>query len=141
LERLADTSRSFFFGWACSQSCFLLLNERHVVLIEPVGTGSKVAQLIEADKNKHSVFCAQETSPRRGSDSMFRLHFAESIILFARELHSRPGNLTKSATDRPFFEGSRAVFCVALPTSAISKVNAIIPRERSWECGFVLFTQ
>ena len=31
----------------------MLLNERHVVLIEPVGTGSKVAQLIEADKNKH----------------------------------------------------------------------------------------
>jgi hypothetical protein len=50
---LADTSRSFFFCWACSQSCFLLLNERHVVLIEPLGTGSKVAQLIEADKNKH----------------------------------------------------------------------------------------
>jgi hypothetical protein len=31
----------------------MFLNERHVVLIEPVGTGSKVAQLIEADKNKH----------------------------------------------------------------------------------------
>jgi hypothetical protein len=31
----------------------MLLNERHVVLIEPVGTGSKVAQLIAADKNKH----------------------------------------------------------------------------------------
>ena len=31
----------------------MFLNERHVVLIEPVGTGSKVAQLIAADKNKH----------------------------------------------------------------------------------------
>lgn len=32
----------------------MFLNERHVVLIEPVGTGSKVAQLIEADKQgKH----------------------------------------------------------------------------------------
>ena len=31
----------------------MFLNERHVVLIEPVGTGSKVAQLIEADKSKH----------------------------------------------------------------------------------------
>jgi len=31
----------------------MFLNERHVVLIEPVGTSSKVAQLIEADKNKH----------------------------------------------------------------------------------------
>jgi hypothetical protein len=32
----------------------MFLNERHVVLIEPVGTGSKVAQLIEDDKkSKH----------------------------------------------------------------------------------------
>ena len=31
----------------------MFLNERHVVLIEPVGTNSKVAQLIEADKQKH----------------------------------------------------------------------------------------
>ena len=32
----------------------MFLNERHVVLIEPVGTSSKVAQLIEADKQgKH----------------------------------------------------------------------------------------
>jgi hypothetical protein len=32
----------------------MFLNEHHVVLIEPVGTGSKVAQLIEADKQgKH----------------------------------------------------------------------------------------
>ena len=32
----------------------MLLNERHIVLIEPVGTSSKVAQLIEDDKkNKH----------------------------------------------------------------------------------------
>lgn len=32
----------------------MFLNERHVVLIEPVGTTSKVAQLIEADKQaKH----------------------------------------------------------------------------------------
>jgi hypothetical protein len=32
----------------------MFLNERHIVLIEPVGTGSKVAQLIEADKQgKH----------------------------------------------------------------------------------------
>jgi hypothetical protein len=28
----------------------MFLNERRVVLIEPVGTSSKVAQLIEADK-------------------------------------------------------------------------------------------
>ena len=31
----------------------MFLNQRHVVLIEPVGTSSKVAQLIEADKGKH----------------------------------------------------------------------------------------
>ncbi len=32
----------------------MFLNERHVILIEPVGAGSKVAQLIEADKQgKH----------------------------------------------------------------------------------------
>lgn len=32
----------------------MFLNEHHVVLIEPVGTNSKVAQLIEADKQaKH----------------------------------------------------------------------------------------
>lgn len=32
----------------------MFLNERHIVLVEPVGTGSKVAQLIEDDKkNKH----------------------------------------------------------------------------------------
>ena len=32
----------------------MFLNQRHVVLIEPVGTNSKVAQLIEADKQaKH----------------------------------------------------------------------------------------
>jgi len=32
----------------------MFVNERHVVLIEPVGTSSKVAQLIEADKQgKH----------------------------------------------------------------------------------------
>ena len=31
----------------------MFLNERHVVLIEPVGTNSKVAELIQADKNKH----------------------------------------------------------------------------------------
>lgn len=31
----------------------MLLNSRHVVLVEPVGTNSKVAQLIEADKQKH----------------------------------------------------------------------------------------
>ncbi|HVI10631.1 MAG TPA: hypothetical protein VND65_20245 [Candidatus Binatia bacterium] len=32
----------------------MFLNSRHVVLVEPVGTGSKVAQLIEADKQgKH----------------------------------------------------------------------------------------
>jgi predicted small lipoprotein YifL len=32
----------------------MFLNQRHVVLIEPVGTTSKVAQLIEADKQgKH----------------------------------------------------------------------------------------
>lgn len=32
----------------------MFLNERHIILIEPVGTNSKVAQLIEADKQgKH----------------------------------------------------------------------------------------
>ena len=31
----------------------MFLNQRHIVLIEPVGTNSKVAQLIEADKAKH----------------------------------------------------------------------------------------
>jgi hypothetical protein len=32
----------------------MFLNDRHIVLIEPVGTNSKVAQLIEADKQaKH----------------------------------------------------------------------------------------
>src|SRR3984893_9452265 len=67
--------------------------------IEPGGTGAKVAQLIEADRNRS---CAQETSPSR--------------------------------KDRP------PLFCVALP-SAISKVNAMIPRARTWECGFVLFIQ
>ncbi len=116
---LADTSRSFFFCWACSQSCFLLLNERHVVLIEPVGTGSKVAQLIEADKNKHSGFCAQETSPsaRRGSDSTSRLHFAESLIFFARELHSRPGNLAKSPATQIGFSSKRIARMVLRCTS------------------------
>jgi hypothetical protein len=31
----------------------MFVNERHIVLIEPVGTNSKVAELIQADKNKH----------------------------------------------------------------------------------------
>lgn len=31
----------------------MFLNERHVILIEPVGPNSKVAQLIADDKNKH----------------------------------------------------------------------------------------
>jgi hypothetical protein len=31
----------------------MFLNERHIVLMEPVGTNSKVAELIQADKNKH----------------------------------------------------------------------------------------
>jgi hypothetical protein len=32
----------------------MFLNEHHIVFIEPVGTNSKVAQLIEADKQaKH----------------------------------------------------------------------------------------
>jgi hypothetical protein len=31
----------------------MFINQRHIILIEPVGTNSKVAQLIEADKNKH----------------------------------------------------------------------------------------
>jgi len=31
----------------------MFLNQRHIILIEPVGTNSKVAQLIEADKAKH----------------------------------------------------------------------------------------
>ena len=30
----------------------MFLNARHVVLVEPVGTSSKVAQLIQEDKNK-----------------------------------------------------------------------------------------
>jgi hypothetical protein len=31
----------------------MFLNSRHIVLIEPVGTNSKVAKLIEEDKTKH----------------------------------------------------------------------------------------
>jgi hypothetical protein len=31
----------------------MFLNSRHIVFVEPVGPNSKVAQLIEADKNKH----------------------------------------------------------------------------------------
>jgi hypothetical protein len=31
----------------------MFINERHITLIEPVGTNSKVAELIQADKNKH----------------------------------------------------------------------------------------
>jgi hypothetical protein len=31
----------------------MFLNSRHIVLIEPVGTNSKVAKLIEEDKSKH----------------------------------------------------------------------------------------
>jgi hypothetical protein len=31
----------------------MFLNERHIILIEPVGAGSKVANLIQEDKNKH----------------------------------------------------------------------------------------
>jgi hypothetical protein len=31
----------------------MFLNSRHIVLIEPVGTNSKVAKLIEEDKGKH----------------------------------------------------------------------------------------
>ena len=31
----------------------MFLNERHVIMIEPVGPNSKVAQLIADDKNKH----------------------------------------------------------------------------------------
>jgi hypothetical protein len=31
----------------------MFLNSRHILFIEPVGPNSKVAQLIEADKNKH----------------------------------------------------------------------------------------
>jgi hypothetical protein len=31
----------------------MFLNERHIILIEPVGTNSKVAELIQADKSKH----------------------------------------------------------------------------------------
>jgi hypothetical protein len=50
---LAVTSRSVFFSRARSQSCFLFLNERPGVLIEPVGAGSNVAQPIEADKSKY----------------------------------------------------------------------------------------
>ena len=72
---------------------------------------------------------------------MSRLHLAEGITLFAREPHSLLGNLTKSppqigfsSTDRPY--------CFALHLlRAISKVNAIIPREGTRECGFFLFTQ
>jgi hypothetical protein len=31
----------------------MFLNERHIIFIEPVGTNSKVAELIQADKTKH----------------------------------------------------------------------------------------
>ena len=31
----------------------MFMNERHIILVEPVGTNSKVAELIQADKNKH----------------------------------------------------------------------------------------
>ena len=31
----------------------MFLNARHIIMIEPVGTNSKVAELIQADKNKH----------------------------------------------------------------------------------------
>jgi hypothetical protein len=31
----------------------MFLNERHIIMIEPVGANSKVAQLIAEDKNKH----------------------------------------------------------------------------------------
>jgi hypothetical protein len=31
----------------------MFLNERHIIMIEPVGANSKVAQLIADDKNKH----------------------------------------------------------------------------------------
>lgn len=30
----------------------MFLNQRHIILVEPVGTNSKVAELIQADKNK-----------------------------------------------------------------------------------------
>jgi hypothetical protein len=95
----------FFISLAgpCSQSCFLSLNQRPVVLSE-------------TDKSTYEVFCAQVTSPygRRGSDSMSRLHFAENIIFFSPGLHSRPGNLAKSPghTDRLFFGGLPALFSV-----------------------------
>src|ERR1700680_1717635 len=90
------------FAGQSSESCSLFLNGRLIVPIEPAGTGAKASQLIEAGKN---TFCAQKTSPsaRRGSDSMSRPHFAESIILFARELHSRPGNQTKKPRQRSAF--------------------------------------
>ena len=31
----------------------MFLNQRHIIMIEPVGTNSKVSELIQADKNKH----------------------------------------------------------------------------------------
>lgn len=31
----------------------MFINSRHILFVEPVGPNSKVAQLIEADKNKH----------------------------------------------------------------------------------------
>jgi hypothetical protein len=37
-----------------------------------------------------------------------------------------------SPADRHFFEGSSVLFSIALP-SAISNVNAMIPRESTWE--------
>jgi len=43
-----------------------------------------------------------------------------------------------SPADRLFFEGSSVLFSGALP-SAISTVNAMIPRERTWE-GFRFFS-
>jgi len=53
---LTDTSRSFFLCWAGSQCCFLFLNERHVVLIEPVVTGSKLLNSSKATRTSIGFF-------------------------------------------------------------------------------------
>jgi hypothetical protein len=72
---------------------------------------------------------------------MSRLHFAESIILFAPGLHSRPGNLAKSPATQIGFSSEDCPRCFALSSECYQQVNAIIPRERHWERGVVLFTQ
>ncbi len=51
---------------------------------------------------------------------MSRLHFAEGIILFARELHSRTGNLTKSPATQIGFSSKDRPYCFALHFRVLS---------------------